>query len=314
MVADDCKEIERRALERQRAGHPLSILPVLLRPVDWEHTAINHLQILPDNRIPIVLWPDQDQALLNIATGIRHLVETMPLQRGKSTQVHAASPMQQTESAQKEVLIKNYIYLSDMKMMNMLEQQVGWKREDIAPFQKRYQALSTALHQLEKTQRIWHIQSEGSFKDGDYVTGICPMKWGTVKWDSNSVCFFFATLPSRILLMAGSAHHLLGNGQSCQQLSLGISGSDLPGILSALEFAAERSNVKWSRGIGTLSDYLFALAFVQGKFFAELRIRQLATAFPEQMLDFTALVHKTLPPPSAQERHSFFQSNTIIDV
>ncbi len=113
--------------------------------------------------------------------------------------------------------------------------------------------------------------------------------------------------------MAGSAYHLEGNGQSSRELSLGISGngSSLPGIMSAIEFAAERNNVKWSQGIGSILDYLFALAFVQGKFFYELKIRQLATAFPEQMLEFTALVHKTLSPPSAQDIRSFFQSNVI---
>lgn len=69
--------------------------------------------------------------------------------------------------------------------------------------------------------------------------------------------------------------------------------------------------MEWPKGIGSISDYLFALTFVRDKFFNDLKIRRLATAFPEQTVEFAALVHKTLLPPSTQDIRSFFQSNVI---
>ena len=312
--SDYCNDIEKRALERQQTSHPPHIIPVLLRSVDWRHTAIGHLQILPDNTTPVMLWQDRDQALLNIATGIRRVVETIQSPMDSSTQVimatNTSSSMKQTLKAEEEVSIKDYIYISDAKI-DRLAQQIGVKKENVAPFQQRYQSLGATLLQLERAKKIWDIKSGKKFKTGDYITGICPMRWGTVKWESNVSCFFFAMLPSRIVLMAGSAYHLEGNGQSSKELFLGISSSSLPGIIGAIDFAVENSNVEWPKGVGSISDYLFALAFVRGKFFHELRIRRLAIAFPEQPLEFAALVHKTLSPPSAQDIRSFFQCNVI---
>jgi hypothetical protein len=115
--------------------------------------------------------------------------------------------------------------------------------------------------------------------------------------------------------MTGSVHHLRSNQQPAEYLLkaelTGASGSDLPGILSAIEFAAEQNGVRWSNGIGNLSDYLFALALVQGKFFHQMKIKQLSTAFPEQMVEFTTLVLKTLQPPSEQQLADFFVDNAI---
>jgi hypothetical protein len=115
--------------------------------------------------------------------------------------------------------------------------------------------------------------------------------------------------------MAGSFYHLQGNKQPKEfSLSTGpfsISASDLPGIMSAIEFAAEHGNLRWSEGIGSLSDYLFALGFVQGKFIHQLKVKQLSTAFPEQLLEFTALVLKRLSPPSEQQLREFFINNAI---
>src|SRR5436305_14368120 len=111
-----CNAIEERALAGQHANHPQHIIPVLLRSVEWEHTAIGHLQVLPDNTTPLMLWPDRDEALLNIATGIRRVVETIQLPTHPSTSVIAAtdtsSLMKQTDKRQKEVSIKDYIYIS----------------------------------------------------------------------------------------------------------------------------------------------------------------------------------------------------------
>lgn len=62
-----------QALERHRSGH-LLIIPLLLRPCDWQSTLVAHLQCLPRNGKPITQWDDRDEALFSTAQELRHII------------------------------------------------------------------------------------------------------------------------------------------------------------------------------------------------------------------------------------------------
>lgn len=65
-----CYEIEGEiALRRHRDG-TARVIPVVLRACDWTVTPFGELQALPKDGIPITLWPDRDQASLDVARGI----------------------------------------------------------------------------------------------------------------------------------------------------------------------------------------------------------------------------------------------------
>lgn len=67
-----------RALERRALGYA-SVIPVLLRHVDWETPPIKDLSPLPKNRKPVNSdhWKDQDAAFLEIAKGIREEIKRL---------------------------------------------------------------------------------------------------------------------------------------------------------------------------------------------------------------------------------------------
>ncbi len=68
----------KRALERQKAGEA-RVIPVILRPVDWEQEpSLSKLQALPTNAKAVTTWPTPptyDEAFTDIARGIRNVVE-----------------------------------------------------------------------------------------------------------------------------------------------------------------------------------------------------------------------------------------------
>lgn len=76
------KEMQ-QAMERHNAGEA-QIIPIILRPVLWEHTPFGKLQALPTGAKPVIgsTWHNQDEALLNVANGI-HKVVLKILQREK---------------------------------------------------------------------------------------------------------------------------------------------------------------------------------------------------------------------------------------
>jgi hypothetical protein len=74
------EEAIQQALDQHRRGQVL-IIPILLRPCDWQSTMVAHLQCLPRNGIPITSWENQDEALTSIAQEIRQFITTQRVAR-----------------------------------------------------------------------------------------------------------------------------------------------------------------------------------------------------------------------------------------
>ena len=69
------KEMQ-RAMERHAAG-TARVIPVIVKPCDWQDTAFSKLQVLPKDAKPVTSWSDQDEALLNVVQGIRKAVDSL---------------------------------------------------------------------------------------------------------------------------------------------------------------------------------------------------------------------------------------------
>lgn len=70
-----CFDIEvTRAMERHEAGEA-RVVPIILRPCEWERAPFSKLQSLPIGTVPITRWADRDEAFLNVTQGIRRVVE-----------------------------------------------------------------------------------------------------------------------------------------------------------------------------------------------------------------------------------------------
>jgi TIR domain/CHAT domain len=77
MASDYCYSIEmKRALERHDA-QDARVIPIILRPTDWERAPFSKLQVLPADRKPVTRWSDRDAALLHVAQDIRKVVDEL---------------------------------------------------------------------------------------------------------------------------------------------------------------------------------------------------------------------------------------------
>jgi predicted ATPase len=77
IASDYCYSIEmKRAMERHQAGEA-RVIPVILRPTDWEGTPFKQLQALPSNARPLSRWQNRDGALLDVVNGIREAVKEL---------------------------------------------------------------------------------------------------------------------------------------------------------------------------------------------------------------------------------------------
>jgi len=79
LASDYCYSVEmQRALEREKAGEA-RVVPILVRPVDWNGTPFAYLQVLPTDAKPIASWWDKDRVLGDVAAGIRRVIEEVPM-------------------------------------------------------------------------------------------------------------------------------------------------------------------------------------------------------------------------------------------
>ena len=69
------KEMQ-RAMERHAEGSA-RVIPVIMKPCDWQGTPFSKLQVLPKDAKPVTSWDDMDEALLNVVQGIRRAVESL---------------------------------------------------------------------------------------------------------------------------------------------------------------------------------------------------------------------------------------------
>lgn len=82
-----CYDVEtRRAVERQEAREA-TVIPVILRPCEWERAPFGRLNALPTDGKPISRWNDLDDAYLDVVRGIRRALEALHLAPGPSSAV-----------------------------------------------------------------------------------------------------------------------------------------------------------------------------------------------------------------------------------
>jgi hypothetical protein len=72
--SDYCYSKEMKRAIARHSAKKACVIPVLLRPVDWTGAPFSSLQMLPSNATPVTNWSDLDEALTDVAEGIRRVV------------------------------------------------------------------------------------------------------------------------------------------------------------------------------------------------------------------------------------------------
>lgn len=77
LASDYCYEREMlRAIERHEDGSAI-VIPVILRACDWQSAPFGRLLATPRDGRPITLWPDRDQAFLDVTSAIKGALQRL---------------------------------------------------------------------------------------------------------------------------------------------------------------------------------------------------------------------------------------------
>jgi hypothetical protein len=92
LASEYCYGVEmRRAMERHETGQAV-VIPVILRACDWHDAPFGKLLALPTDGKPITQWADRDQALLEVAMGVRRAVGNRADRRSDVEMAAARAP------------------------------------------------------------------------------------------------------------------------------------------------------------------------------------------------------------------------------
>jgi len=93
-----------RALQRHANGEA-RVIPILLRPCDWENSPLGNLSPLPATYKPISQSQDRDAAFLDVARGIRTVVNEL-IGRSPSIAIRSKQERELSTSSKRP---RNYI-------------------------------------------------------------------------------------------------------------------------------------------------------------------------------------------------------------
>lgn len=83
LASDYAFDLEmQRAIDRHDAG-TACVIPIILKPCDWQETPFSKLQGLPKDCKPVTKWDDRDDAFLNVVQGLRKAVESLQAKKAQ---------------------------------------------------------------------------------------------------------------------------------------------------------------------------------------------------------------------------------------
>ncbi|HEX4065291.1 MAG TPA: toll/interleukin-1 receptor domain-containing protein [Acidobacteriaceae bacterium] len=70
-----CYDVEMEVALDMHEEKKATVIPIILRPCMWQQTPFAKLQALPRDARAVAIWPDRDEALVNVAEGVRRVAE-----------------------------------------------------------------------------------------------------------------------------------------------------------------------------------------------------------------------------------------------
>lgn len=114
--ADDCYQVEMERAMRKHYSGETRVIPILLRPMNWEVMEFAQLQVLPTNKRPITSWPDRYEAFSRVVEGIRKVIEEL-------------RPPSFTETTNNSRLYNSLVRLDYKEQMGMFQHFKNEKRQ-----------------------------------------------------------------------------------------------------------------------------------------------------------------------------------------
>src|SRR5436309_1815128 len=77
MASDFCYSIELKEAIARHDANQARVIPILLRPTDWQGAPFSKLKMLPTDAKAVTRWPTLDDAFVDVLKGIRAAIDDL---------------------------------------------------------------------------------------------------------------------------------------------------------------------------------------------------------------------------------------------
>ncbi len=182
----------KRAMERDKLGEVRAI-PIILRPTDWHNTPLGNLQALPKDGKPITTWRNRDAAFLDVARGLRKVIEEM-----SRNSLYEASPIprgtnlrnQQYQSNQEEHLNITSNKGANEEALAKLRDEMQRQREADNLLLEAHRFASSLMQKdelINKAVELWPPYKQKEYRQlglemsAAVIDGVDYIKWKSMK-------------------------------------------------------------------------------------------------------------------------------------
>lgn len=122
IASDYCYDVEiKKALEQHEKGYSV-VIPIILRPCDWQSLPFSKIQGLPKDARPITKWENTDEALLNVVEGIKKLASSLTNKGSETFKNNNEVDNSEFLTFDRDVVLcllpRGYIIIEDIEFMN----------------------------------------------------------------------------------------------------------------------------------------------------------------------------------------------------
>ncbi|NEU80074.1 toll/interleukin-1 receptor domain-containing protein [Nostoc sp. UIC 10630] len=165
LASDYCYDKEMtRAMERHETREA-RVIPIILKPSDWDGAPFGKLQALPKNAKPVTTWPDQDEAFLNVAQGIRRVVEDIAKSKPSSSNASGTTTPETSSAAATSGGLTERQRRRFEQERDSLQQQYDQQSEKLSRLRQAYSIETDVSTKLKLEVQIQQTQTEQSKLD-----------------------------------------------------------------------------------------------------------------------------------------------------
>jgi tetratricopeptide (TPR) repeat protein len=167
LASDYCYDREMtRALRRHEEG-AAHVVPVILRPCDWQSSLFGKLQGLPADGKPVTTYPSIDAAFTEVAVGLRALAKEIrgapAVSPGSATQLPVEPPAMTAGASegQGSTAIERWRH-----RIGQIQTKTGWRLQVVALAIAAVLGVSVAYYALILRPRL--MDAQNALRRGDY--------------------------------------------------------------------------------------------------------------------------------------------------
>ncbi len=155
IASEYCFDVEvAKAIERHNnPDDNARVVPIIIRPADWQDTAFARLQALPKGALPVSKWDDEDEAYLDIVNQLKKLIKDMRGIGGEKKIVvipDAVPVVPQAPQASSSPVEEFRNLIGDGKTSKAIELMLGYLKEKDEDLYNQFILLSSRNKSLDR--------------------------------------------------------------------------------------------------------------------------------------------------------------------